>query len=210
MSNVELRTRVVGPWSLNTYALVFRDTGLSVLVDPGAEPEALIEILAESQPVAILVTHTHVDHIGALAEMRARLSLPVMLHGGPHADNVDIRADRWLKDGDIVQVGAHHLKIYYAPGHTADQICIVPEGSNIYVVGDTIFEGGPGKTSSPQNFQTTLGTLRDVVLHWPDNAICYPGHGACFRIRDKRLAIEEFLRRDHGDFFGDATWEMGA
>jgi len=62
-------------------------------------------------------------------------------------------------------------------------------------------------TQSAADFQTTLGTLRNVVLAWPDETICYPGHGPSFRIGDLRPAIEAFLDRDHGDFFGDATWE---
>ena len=69
-------------------------------------------------------------------------------------------------------------------------------------------EGGPGKTWSAQEFQTTLQTLRQVVLSWPDKIICYPGHGPSFRLGDKRKHIEAFLNKDHGGFFGDATWDM--
>ena len=76
------------------------------------------------------------------------------------------------------------------------------------IVGDTIFEGGPGKTWSPEGFRTTLKTLQNVVLSWPDKTICYPGHGPSFRLKDKRKYIEAFLGKDHGAFFGDATWEM--
>ena len=54
------------------------------------------------------------------------------------------------------------------------------------IVGDTIFEGGPGKTWSPEGFQTTLTTLRKVVLPWPDETVCYPGHGPSFRLGDQR------------------------
>jgi glyoxylase-like metal-dependent hydrolase (beta-lactamase superfamily II) len=76
------------------------------------------------------------------------------------------------------------------------------------IVGDTIFEGGPGNTLSPQAFQTTLITLRKTVMIWSDDTICYPGHGPSFRLGDKRKAIEAFLQKDHGRFFGGATWEM--
>jgi glyoxylase-like metal-dependent hydrolase (beta-lactamase superfamily II) len=79
---------------------------------------------------------------------------------------------------------------------------------NRIIVGDTIFEGGPGHTSSPKAFQTTLRTLRNIILTWPDETVCYPGHGASFRLGDKRAAIEAFLSKDHGALFGDATWEM--
>jgi glyoxylase-like metal-dependent hydrolase (beta-lactamase superfamily II) len=76
------------------------------------------------------------------------------------------------------------------------------------IVGDTIFEGGPGKTWSDADFRTTLDTLRTQILAWPDDTICYPGHGPHFRIGDLRGAIEAFVARDHGNFHGDATWEM--
>lgn len=210
-AKMELRERQVGPWGMNTYALICPATGESVLFDPGAEQETLQTMLAGSTPIAILLTHTHPDHVGALAEMRQLLNVPLMAHPGPHHDDVaDLQADRWLNDGDTVQVGEHRLHVYYAPGHIGDQICFAIEDDNRVIVGDTIFEGGPGKTWSAEGFRTTLRTLREVVLGWPDDTICYPGHGPHFRLGDKRAQIEGFLARDHGDFYGDATWEMGA
>jgi glyoxylase-like metal-dependent hydrolase (beta-lactamase superfamily II) len=107
-----------------------------------------------------------------------------------------------------VQIGTHTLKVYHTPGHTPDMICFAIEGDHRVIVGDTIFEGGPGKTWSPEDFRTTLQTLRNVILTWPDDTVCYPGHGPSFRLGDRRAAIEAFLQKDHGDFFGDATWEM--
>ncbi len=205
---MELRARSVGPWPMNSYALVCPITGKSVLIDPGADPDVLQEMLADTLPTAILITHTHPDHVGALDEMRARLDVPVMAHPGPHLSNVALSADRWLDHGDVVQVGEHSLKVCHTPGHIGDIICFAVEGDHRIVVGDTIFEGGPGQTWSAEDFQTTLRTLRDIILAWPDDTVCYPGHGPHFRLGDKRAAIEAFLAQDHGDFFGDATWEM--
>ncbi len=208
-ATLELRTRSVGPWPMNTYALVCPHTGQSVLIDPGADPETLIEMLAGTQPIAILLTHTHPDHIGALEIMRARLQVPLQAHPGPHFQGMALATDHEIGDGEIITLGQHTLKAYYAPGHIDDMICFAVIGGNDIIVGDTIFEGGPGNTHSSAAFQTTLLTLRNVVLPWPDDSICHAGHGPSFRLGDKRAAIEAFLARDHGDFHGDAEWEMG-
>jgi glyoxylase-like metal-dependent hydrolase (beta-lactamase superfamily II) len=207
MEPLELRHRQVGPWGMNTYALICPHTGESVLFDPGDDADTLEEMLAGSQPVAILLTHTHGDHVGALEEMRMRLGVPVMVHRGPHAGDFDPRADRHLADGDTVQVGEHQLRVRHAPGHCPDQICFVIENDHRIIVGDTIFAGGPGRTGSPEGFAQTQCTLREVVLPWPDETICYPGHGPSFRLGDLRSQIEAFLAKDHGDFYGDATWD---
>jgi glyoxylase-like metal-dependent hydrolase (beta-lactamase superfamily II) len=192
---------------MNTYVLVCPDSKRSVLIDPGADPDILSDMLAGTTPVAILLTHTHGDHTGALDEMRSRLKVPLLAHPGPHAGGIELDANRWLRHGNVVQVGKHTLRVLHTPGHIGDQICFAIEDDYRIVVGDTIFDGGPGKTWSSEEFQTTLKTLREIVLAWPDATICYPGHGPHFRLGDRRAAIEAFLEKDHGDFFGDATWD---
>jgi glyoxylase-like metal-dependent hydrolase (beta-lactamase superfamily II) len=179
-----------------------------VLIDPAGEPETLLEMLADSEPIGILLTHTHLDHLGALDEMRTTLRVPVMAHPGLHSGGGALRADRFLNDGDIVRVGEHALEVYHTPGHTDDLICFAIVGDRRVIVGDAIFEGGPGKTFSSQAFQTTLQTLRNIILSWPDDTVCYPGHGPSFRLGDRRAAVEAFLSKDHAGFFGDATWDV--
>ena len=205
--SMELRTRQVGPWSMNTYALVCSQTGQSVLIDPGDDPDTLSDMLVGTTPIAILLTHTHGDHIGALDEMRRRLGVPLAAFDGPHINGMNFDEEIALRDGDLFPVGEHRLRVQHTPGHIDDQICFLVEGDATAIVGDTLFDGGPGKTWSAADFRRTLDTLRQV-LQWPDDTVCYPGHGPHFRLGDRRAQIEAFLAREHGDYFGDATWDM--
>lgn len=204
---LEVRGRAVGPWPMNSYVLVCPRTRQSALVDPGADPAALLELLADTTPVAILLTHTHPDHVGALDQMREALGVPLVMHPGPHFQDTPYAADLELADGAEFQLGDHTLIAQYAPGHIDDQVCFKVKGEPIAIVGDTIFEGGPGRTASADAFRTTLATLRTVVLPWEDDTLCYPGHGPSFRLGDIRRRVEDFVARDHGDFHGDATWD---
>lgn len=190
--SLELITRPVDAWQTNAYVLICRSSGYSVLIDPGGEPEILRGMLADSRAKAILLTHAHADHVGALSVMRKKLKVPVMAYLSAAAD---VNVDQRLKHGDQIPLGDHILEIYHTPGHTEDQICVGIKGDFRMIVGDTIFPGGPGKTWSTDDFEQTLTTLREVVLSWPDDTICYPGHGPSFRLGDIRQAVERFLAK---------------
>ena len=205
---MNLLRRKVGVWSLNTYVLICSATRQSVLVDPGAEPDTLQNMLEGTRPKAILITHSHPDHIGSLDTMSKHLDVPVMAHPGNRPEESPVRADQWLAHGDDLVVGRLSLHVYHTPGHTEDQICLAVNDCEAILVGDTLFDGGPGKTWSVQGFQQTLKTLGRTVIGWPDTAALYPGHGPQFRLGDRRSAIEQFLQKEHGDFYGDAVWDM--
>ncbi len=207
MSNpLILKTKAVGPWPMNTYVLICPDTNKSVLIDPGAEPDTLMEMLGDSTPIAILLTHAHYDHINELGKMKERLNVPVYIH--PADSHMGVMADEWFADGDTFILGNHTLNIIHTPGHTHGMVTLMLPG-NRAIVGDTIFKGGPGRTWAPHYFQKTLETLQNIVFQWPDETECYPGHGPSFRIGDERADFEAFLKRDHpADLRGDVSWDM--
>ena len=201
-----LKHAEVGPWPMNTYALICPNTRQSVLIDPGAEPETLAALLADSMPIAILLTHAHPDHIGALDEMKGRLNVPVYIH--PLEPRLGLPVDGSLNNGDTFDVGNFTLQLIHTPGHTPGMVTLMlPDGRA--VVGDTIFEGGPGRTWSPDDFVVTMNTLQRIVFEWPDSTECFPGHGPSFTLGNERPAFEAFVQRGYpADLQGDVTWTM--
>jgi hydroxyacylglutathione hydrolase len=202
-----LKSASVGPWPMNSYGVICPETQQSLLIDPGAEPDTLLGLFGDSTPIGIVVTHGHRDHVEVLDEMKRRLKVPVSMHPGD-TPLAHLEADIWLADGDTIPVGKHALRVIYTPGHTPGMVSLMLPDQRV-VVGDTIFQGGPGKTWAPYYFALTMATMRNVVFQWPDDTLCFPGHGPSFRIGDERPAFEAFLQRPHpADLYGDVSWDM--
>lgn len=202
---LKLKSRAVGPWPMNTYAVICEETNTSAIIDPGADPHHILEMVYGTQVKKILLTHAHADHVGALNEVKEATGAPVFLHPAER-EKFGVKFDISLKGGDVLKVGNYRIYSIFTPGHTPGMICF-NIGDSRMIVGDTIFVGGPGKTWSAKEFLITMNTMKNIVFNWPDETIFYPGHGPFGRIGDERPDFEDFLEKGWPrDLFGDVTW----
>ena len=202
----KLIKQTVGPWPMNAYILIDEETITSAIVDPGAEAEAILAHVEGTQVKAILITHGHADHIGALEEIREASKAPVYINPD-EAEAFELDFDIPVLDEQIIPIGKTKLRAIYTPGHTPGMTCF-DLGDDRILVGDTIFVGGPGKTWSNEEFATTMRTMRETVFTWPDETQFFPGHGPNGVIGQERPTFESFVARGwSGKLHGDVTWE---
>ena len=203
---LKLIEKAVGPWPMNTYVVIDDGTNTSAIVDPGAEAETILSLVEDTQVAAILITHGHADHVGALGEIMAGTKAPVYINQ-LDVEGFNLDYDITLLDGQIIPIGDQQLRAIHTPGHTPGMTCL-DLGDGRIVVGDTIFVGGPGKTWSKKDFATTMHTMQEIVFSWPDEARFYPGHGPSGTIGGERPAFESFVARGWSrKLYGDVTWE---
>jgi glyoxylase-like metal-dependent hydrolase (beta-lactamase superfamily II) len=199
---LKLERLELGRWSTNAYVITCQQTGRSALVDvPDA---AIIDQMRGRQLEAILITHGHFDHTEGLAAFAAAIDVPVLAHAADK-DWLPVEVDKYLNDGNVLEIGNLRISVLHTPGHTAGSVCFRLD--NILIAGDTIFPGGPGKTETAEDFQLVLRTLREKIFALPDNSLIYPGHGSSSNIGREREQFVLFSSRPHDpQLHGDVTW----
>ena len=194
----------LGPFGTNAYVLTCRNTNESVVVDAPADAGKILDLLKGTRPKYILITHNHMDHTGALAELKAALDLPVAAHADD-AGSLPVSADQLLNDGDVISFGRIDLSVLHTPGHTPGSICFL--SGSILIAGDTLFPGGPGRTGSPADLASILESLSGKIFILPDDTQVFPGHGNSTILEKERPGYEDFRARSHDpNLCGDVLW----
>ena len=166
----------VGPLGTNCY-LVTSEKGNTLIIDPGAEPETIVRVMARNglRPVGILLTHGHNDHIGAVEPLRNALSLPVRMHRND-AQALQNPPDDYLEDGDRYSLDELDFEVMAVPGHTPG--CVMFQCGSYLFSGDTLFAGSVGRVDLPGgNGAQMWKSLQRIVQHQWNDTIVLPGHG---------------------------------
>ena len=188
----------VGPMDNNAYLLQCLSTDELLLIDAASEPDVLLDLVG-GQPLATSVTtHRHRDHWDAL-EAVVGATRATTVAGADDVDGIPVSTDRPVSDGDIVEVGRCRLQVIHLVGHTPGSIALVyddPTGAPHLWTGDSLFPGGPGKTTGAKNFTSLMDDLEAKVFgRLPDETWVYPGHGNDTTLGTERPHLGEWRER---------------
>ncbi|MFC1989475.1 MBL fold metallo-hydrolase [Chloroflexota bacterium] len=202
--DIQIERLELGPYGTNAYIVTCPKTLDSVLIDTPAEASTIMDSLKGTNPKYILLTHNHMDHLGAFSEVRSRLKVPVAAHA-LDAWNLPSQPEILLNDGDTVSFGNIKLEVLHTPGHTPGSLCF--KSGRYLISGDTIFPGGPGKTGSPVRFREIIKSLTGKIFVLPDDTLIYPGHGDSTALKKEKDEFAVFSSRPPDpSLCGDVLW----
>ena len=193
MQKMDIRAFTLGPVGTNFYIAVNKDTKEALLIDPADQAAGIESYLRQNQlqPVAILLTHGHFDHIMAVNELKASLDLPVYAHEDEEEVLKSVRlnmsnmigaryvseADFYLKDGDTLELAGFHIIVYHTPGHTRGGCCFYIPDEKVLFSGDTLFNCSIGRTDFPTGSMSVLvRSIKEKLFVLPDDVVVYQGH----------------------------------
>ena len=183
---IRIKKLELGPFGTNAYFLTCRRTNASVLVDAPGDAGKILAQLKGTDPKYILMTHNHMDHTGALADVKAALNVPIAAHRDD-AGSLPLQPDMLLSDGDVVSWGDIQLTVLHTPGHTPGSLCFLT--GNYLIAGDTLFPDGPGKTGSPADFRQIVESLTSKIFVLPEDTRIYSGHGDSTVLKKEKQAF---------------------
>ncbi|WP_227135774.1 MBL fold metallo-hydrolase [Kosakonia radicincitans] len=196
----------VTAFSQNCSLIWCEQTQLAAVVDPGGDAQRIIaEVDASGVTLTqVLLTHGHLDHVGAAAEVAQHYDVPIIgpekndefwLQGLPAQSRMfglddcpPLTPDRWLNEGDTVTVGKVTLQVLHCPGHTPGHVVFLDAQSRLLVSGDVIFKGGVGRSDFPQgNHAQLIDSIKRKLLPLGDDITFIPGHGPMSTLGNERL-----------------------
>ncbi len=194
----------LGPFATNAYIVTCCRADESLLIDAPAEADIILDSLRSTTPRYILLTHNHMDHVGALARLRTELKVPLAAHPAD-SDDLEPPPEVLLSDGDTITLGYLEFTVLHTPGHTPGSLCF--RAGRHLMSGDTIFPGGPGATSSPAAFQQIVKSISEKILMLPDDTTVYPGHGDATVLKQEKDQFAAFASRSHDPHLcGGVRW----
>ena len=199
----------------NSYIIFDEKSNEAMVIDPGGEPEKIINMLNDQGVETlkyIFLTHCHADHIGGVPQVKEAKGGKILISRAdaeglynpevslaPYIDmpNIELEADSRIDDEDLIHIGNLEFQVISTPGHTKGSVCLYyPEGRLVFT-GDTIFSGSWGRTDLPTgNFVEIMNSISNRLMVLPDETIVYPGHGKVTMISDEKSIYEELRPKD--------------
>jgi len=195
LSDLTITKLSVGPMDNNAYLLRCKSTGEAVLVDAANEPERLLELIGDNQLSIVVTTHQHFDHWQGLQRVVDATGAESIAHPAD-AGGIPVVTST-VEDGDTVRVGTCALEVLSIKGHTPGSIVLYypADGGHLFT-GDSLFPGGPGRTTNPTDFSSIMDDLEAKVFgRLPEDTWFYPGHGNDSTLGKERPAIPEWRAR---------------
>lgn len=193
----------------NCYIVFSEDTKAGVIIDPAMGGDQLTKMIEDEglDIKHIILTHAHGDHFGGVPALKESLDLELLIHEDDaeqlmdkdlnfstdmFARPISLKADRLLKDEEILKIEDLEFKVIHTPGHTKGGICLAIE--NILITGDTLFAGSIGRTDFyGGDFDTIIKSIKERLFPYPDDTIILPGHGEHSTIGIEKQ-VNPFLR----------------
>ena len=171
-----------------------------VVIDPAHDAQAVEAVVDGRRVLAILCTHGHDDHVAAAPALSAATGAPVLLHADDEVlwrmahPGTDV--DRYLDDGDRIDVAGTTLEVLHTPGHAPGAVCLHAPDLGVVFSGDTLFAGGPGATGrSYSDYPTIVASIRDRLLTLPPETEVRTGHGESTTIGAEAPHLQEWLEK---------------
>ncbi len=189
MGNMQIRTLSVGALGTQCYILYPEGGAECIVIDPGAEAERIRRAAEGKRIAAILLTHGHFDHIGAVEGLKEegtrllihRLDAPMLsnprLNGGMLLLQVEVTSPEptgFVREGDCLELAGLSLKVLHTPGHTPGGVCYLAEGH--LFTGDTMFHHGWGRTDLPGGSESEMMRSLRRLIPLSHEYTVHPGH----------------------------------